>query len=152
MTAYMGVKVNIPFWVDNGNEVRKLHEVYEKFGMKPRYVDGLGDADKFYNKAVEINQKCFNERVEFNVHMHRRISWSCDWISFVDTLPVISYVMDVNPNFADDRNIAFSRSEMILFPEEEAEKDEVFSKIVEFVSELYKLDFIGSVEMIKEEY
>ena len=143
---FLALNVRLKFYDENPNLVKEFHEIYKKHGMRPVFVYTV-EEDVSYEDACAINQKCFDNRIDFEECVLFFISWECDWISFVDTTPSISINTGANKNL--DKKYQMIREEMILFPEDEV-TDEVFSKILSLMFDLYKLKSVYSIEIQKE--
>lgn len=143
---YLALNVRLKFYDENPNLVQEFHDVYKKHGMRPIFVHTV-EKDVSYEDACVVNQKCFDERIEFEEWEHYRITWECDWISYVDTTPSISFNPEANKNL--DRKYQMIREEMILFSADEV-TDEVFSEILSLMFDLYKLKSVYSIEIQKE--
>ena len=147
MAAYLSVSVSFRRYDNDPNIVEDLHELYGRHGLSLKYIYCEENEDISYEKACKANQKCFDELIEFEEWKHYRMSWGCDWISFVDTFPSIEIVL---PDYEGaGRPYCIRKEERILFPEDEI-TDDVFSRILELVTDLYKLNSVHSVTIQKE--
>lgn len=140
MSAYLTVEVKFRHYDKESNIVNELHSIYAKHGLVFNYLYCNEEENISYDEACKANQKCFDELILFEELEHYRMSWSCDWVSFVDTSPSIFL----------DCTEGVEKSELILFPEEEC-VDNVFSRILDLIADLYKLDSVHSIEIQKEE-
>lgn len=147
MSAYLTVEVKFRRYDKESNIVNELHSIYAKHGLVFNYLYCNAEENISYDEACKANQKCFDELILFEELEHYRMSWSCDWVSFVDTSP--SIFLDYTENeYSTPHGI--EKSELILFPEEEC-VDNVFSRILDLITDLYKLDSVHSIEIQKEE-
>lgn len=125
--------------------VKDMHEIYRKHGFMFLKVD-CGLTEKVsYEEACKVNQFCFDNRVEFEDWEHFRISWNCDWISFVDSSPIIE------AEETDDgtgRYYKKQKEEWLFFPEDEIEEE--LNEIFKLMGDLYKNEFVAGLELQKE--
>lgn len=148
MGAYLSISVHFRSYDKEFNIVSDLHNLYNKYGLSLSYIYCKEGENISYEDACIANQKCFDELIEFEEWEHYRICWKCDWVSFVDTFPCINIIM---PNY-ENSGVPYyiQKDERILFPENEINK-KVFNKILQLVADLYKLDFVHSISIEKEE-
>ena len=144
MGAYVAIKISFSIYDNDSNIVKKLHELYKNYGMEPIYVD---PSNVSYEEACLINQRCFNNMVEFDEHKHCRITWKCDWVSSIDTLPNIQIIL---PEYDNGRPYDKIKEEWLLFRENEI-TSEVFQKILKLITDLYNMDYVHAVKIEKEE-
>ena len=146
MGAFLSLRVEFSIYNNDPNIIEKLHNLYRDYGMSVDHIYSKNEVS--YEEACSANQKCFDEMISFDKHQHYRMTWVCDWISFVDTFPCIDVIM---PNYEnDDVPYKVQKEECILFPENEITPD-VFQKILNLVTDLYNMDYVHSVMIEKEE-
>ena len=143
MGFYFTILVEFGFSADDSNLVKDLHSLYRKYGYEVEWV--RTNEDISYEDACEINQKCFNERIDFEEWKHNRMLWRGTLTSFMETSPSIK----VDENSKVEKYYSAIRREMILFPEEEV-TGEVLNKLLELVKDLYAMDIVYSVQIQKE--
>lgn len=134
---YLALIVKFQLCMDMPDIVAKLHEIYRNHSFELSNIDCEEDENISYEDACEANQYCYDNNIDFEEWKHYRMTWKCDWISFVDTTPSINIT---------DRET--ERKEMILFPEIEAKTTVV--EICSLIQDLIKLDEVLAVEIQKE--
>lgn len=145
MGAYLTVKVEFRAMDKVPDIEEQMHKLYAEYGMKPVYI--YAEDTITYEDACKANQKCFDELLDFDEWKQYRIEWRCDWLfSAIDTFPNINIIA---PNYEDDKPYGIEKEEWILFPEDEIDEP-TFNKILNFVADIYKLDFVCGVKIEKE--
>ena len=138
------LKINFNFYNENTNIVKELHEIYRKHGMKFPKVDCEEDENISYEEACKVNQFCYDNNVNFEEWVHYRMSWNCDWVSFIDTTPSI----DIIP-YNENEYYHKHKAEYVMFPEDEIYEYEL-NEIFKLMKDLYELDYVTALELQKE--